>query len=116
MTQARIDDLQHHVEHLLQHTKVLHLESHATLLNKFSVLCHKCNIFIILLLYRFQITEVCSHQMYVFCNEYFNPVWHLHKVMKNMYTFLGIICDKTFLQNLNQITDSDNSILIIHIL
>lgn len=40
MTQAWIYDLQHHVKHLLQHTKVLHLESHPTLLN----LCHKFSI------------------------------------------------------------------------
>ena len=44
MTQAWIYNLQHHVEHLLQHTKVLHLESHPTLLNNLSALCHKSSI------------------------------------------------------------------------
>jgi len=38
------------------------------------------------------------------------------KVLKNMYTFLEIICEKTFLENFNYITEMDNSKLFIHIL
>jgi len=38
------------------------------------------------------------------------------KVLKNMYTFLGIICEKTFLEKFNYITEMDNSRLFIHIL
>ena len=38
------------------------------------------------------------------------------KVLKNMYTFLGIICEKTFLENFNYIIEMDNSKLFRHIL